>query len=110
MRSFHLAARAACLLGGLAGFGGAAGAVDPQVTIANFTFAPQPLTVKAGTKVTWVNHDDIPHTVVSRDAPAAFRSAPLDTDDSFAVVLARAGIYRYFCSIHPQMQGTIVVR
>src|SRR5258706_15364262 len=36
-----------------------------EVAIDNFTFTPQTLTVAAGTKGTWTNHDDVPHTVKS---------------------------------------------
>ena len=46
-------------------FGCPARAADAEVTIDNFTFSPQTLTIKAGTKVTWMNRDDIPHTVTS---------------------------------------------
>lgn len=79
-----------------------------QVTIGNFTFGPAVLTVKAGTTVTWVNGDDIPHTVVSDDK-TTFRSKALDTDDRFSFTFAKPGTYPYFCSIHPHMTGKVVV-
>ena len=85
----------------------AAPAADTAVKIDNFTFAPQRVTVKAGTTVTWTNQDDIPHTVTS--ATKAFRSKALDTDDKFSFTFATAGVYEYFCSLHPHMTGTIVV-
>jgi plastocyanin len=81
-------------------------AEDTKVTIDNFTFAPAELTVKVGTTVTWTNHDDIPHTVVSA---GKFRSKTLDTDDSFSFTFTAAGEYKYFCSLHPHMTGTIKV-
>jgi amicyanin len=81
-------------------------AADAAVKIGNFTFAPQELRVKAGTKVTWTNEDDIPHTVVS---PGQLRSQPLDTDQSFSFTFTKPGTYKYFCSLHPHMTGTIVV-
>jgi len=87
----------------------AARADDATVTIDNFSFAPETLTVAAGTKVTFTNRDDIPHTVVSTAHPPAFRSSPLDTGDSFSFTFAAAGSFPYFCSLHPHMQGTIVV-
>jgi plastocyanin len=80
----------------------------PTVTIGNFTFGPQVLTVKAGTTVTWVNGDDVPHTVVAADK-ASFKSKVLDTDDRFAFTFTRPGAYAYFCSIHPHMTGKVVV-
>ena len=77
------------------------------VTIDNFTFAPQRLTVKRGTTVTWTNRDDIPHTVTAVDMQ--FRSKALDTDDSYSFTFTTPGTYAYFCSLHPHMTGTIVV-
>jgi plastocyanin len=79
---------------------------DANVTIDNFTFAPAQLTVKVGTTVTWTNHDDIPHTIVSA---GKFRSKTLDTDDSFSFTFTAAGDYTYFCSLHPHMTGMIKV-
>ena len=78
------------------------------VTIDNFSFAPQTLTVKAGTTVTWTNRDDIPHGIGS--ANNAFkRSQALDTDDSFSFTFTTPGTYQYFCYLHPHMVGSIVV-
>ena len=79
---------------------------DTNVSIDNFTFAPAELTVKVGTTVTWTNHDDIPHTVVSA---GKFRSKTLDTDNSFSFTFTAAGDYKYFCSLHPHMTGMIKV-
>jgi plastocyanin len=79
---------------------------ESTVTIDNFTFAPAELTVKVGTTVTWKNHDDIPHTIVSA---GKFRSKALDTDDSYSFTFTTAGAYAYFCSLHPHMTGTIKV-
>jgi plastocyanin len=84
-----------------------AGTAATEVKIDNFTFAPQRLTVKAGTTVTWINEDDIPHTVAATGK--AFRSKVLDTDDKFSFTFTTAGSYEYFCSLHPHMTGTIVV-
>jgi plastocyanin len=81
-------------------------AEDTNITIDNFTFAPAELTVKVGTTVTWTNHDDIPHTIVSA---GKFRSKTLDTDNSFSFTFTAAGDYKYFCSLHPHMTGTIKV-
>jgi plastocyanin len=81
-------------------------AEDTSITIDNFTFAPAELTVKVGTTVTWTNHDDIPHTIVSA---GKFRSKTLDTDNSFSFTFTAAGDYKYFCSLHPHMTGTIKV-
>ncbi|HET9686133.1 MAG TPA: cupredoxin family copper-binding protein [Pseudolabrys sp.] len=76
------------------------------VKIGNFTFGPQELKIKAGTTITWTNEDDIPHTVVS---PNNFRSKVLDTDGTYSFTFTTPGTYKYFCSLHPHMTGTIVV-
>jgi len=81
-------------------------AADTTVEIGNFTFGPQELTVKAGTTVTWTNKDHIPHTVVS---PNNFRSNVLDTNGTYAFTFTTPGTYKYFCSLHPHMTGTVVV-
>jgi plastocyanin len=79
-----------------------------EVSIDNFSFGPRTLTVAVGTTVTWTNHDDMPHTVVSTDG--AFKSKVQDTDEKFSYTFAKAGTYSYFCSLHPGMTGQIVVQ
>jgi plastocyanin len=87
----------------------AAGAADgPTVVLAkDFMFAPASLTVRTGATVTWTNDDDEPHTVVSE--AGLFHSPALDTHESFTFRFDKPGTYRYACSIHPRMTGTIVV-
>ena len=80
---------------------------EVQVKIGNFVFSPQELKVKAGTKVTWTNEDDIPHTVAS--TTQGLRSMAMDTDQSFSFTFTTPGTYKYFCGLHPHMTGTIVV-
>jgi plastocyanin len=82
-------------------------AADSEVKIGNFTFAPQRITVKAGTTVIWINEDDIPHTVAS--SSKLFKSKALDSEDKFSFTFTTPGIYEYFCSLHPHMTGAIVV-
>lgn len=79
-----------------------------SITIDNFSFTPKEVTVAAGTTITWVNRDDMPHTVVSPDKK--FRSKALDTDDQFTFTFTDAGTYDYFCSVHPMMTGKIIVK
>jgi len=79
-----------------------------DVKIDNFSFTPQEITVAAGTKVTWVNRDDIPHTVVSTNE--TFKSKALDTDDQYSFTFDKAGTYEYFCSIHPKMTAKVIVK
>lgn len=85
----------------------AAGGATVLVTIDNFTFNPATVTVKPGTTVEWVNHDDIPHRVVADDD--SFKSPALDTDDKYDQLFDAAGEYPYYCSIHPHMVGKVVV-
>ena len=86
----------------------AAPAPDATISIDKFMFEPTSLTVAAGTTVHWKNLDPEPHTV--RGVDTNFRSDPLDQNDSFAYKFDKPGTYRYVCSIHPQMLGTIVVK
>jgi len=92
---------ALCLLGGVVH------ADDVTVKIENFTFNPANVTIKSGDKVTWVNGDDIPHSVVEKNG--AFKSKPLDTNDQFSMVFKDAGTVDYFCGFHAHMTGKIVV-
>ena len=85
-------------------------ASDTTVTIDNFTFTPAQLKVAPGTRVTWVNNDDIPHQIVDATDARAMKSPPLDTGDRFSFTYAKVGAYPYFCGLHPHMQGTVVVQ
>ena len=79
-----------------------------QVIMENFSFQPGTLTVKAGTTVTWINHDDDPHTVNENNK--TFKSGTLDTDAKFSYKFTSPGTYSYFCSLHPRMTGQIIVK
>lgn len=82
-------------------------AQEVKVDIKAFMFGPKDLNVAVGTKVTWVNDDEIPHTVAQ--IHKLFRSGALDTGDSYSWVFNTPGEYEYFCALHPQMLGKIVV-
>ena len=93
----------------LTGLPGAGEAVVPAaVQIDNFAFTPATLTVTAGTTVTWKNDDDSPHRI--GDKNGTFKSAALDTDDTFSHTFAAPGEYPYICTIHPYMVGKIIVK
>jgi plastocyanin len=79
-----------------------------KIEIKDFAFNPQTITVKAGEKVTWINRDEEPHTVVSVEKQFK-KSTALDTDQEFTITADAPGTYTYFCSVHPKMTGTIVV-
>jgi amicyanin len=83
---------------------------EAKVTISTFSYQPATLTVAPGTKVTWTNRDDAPHTVTSVAKPRLLQSPTLDTDDTFSHVFTEPGTYSYFCTAHPRMTGQIVVK
>jgi plastocyanin len=88
--------------------GGAAGSGN-KVEIKDFAFNPQTITVKSGEKITWINRDEEPHTIVSVQKQFK-KSTALDTDQEFTVIAGAPGTYTYFCSVHPKMTGTIIVQ
>ena len=79
-----------------------------SIEVKDFMFNPQTLTVNSGDKVTWVNKDDEPHTVVSDSG--LFRSGAMDTNEGYSFKFDKPGTYHFTCSIHPRMVGTIVVK
>lgn len=85
-------------------------ATPDAVVIHNFSFTPATITVVPGTEVTWTNQDNEPHRVVNAADPKLFQSAALDTNDKYSFKFDKEGTYRYFCSIHPRMMGTVVVK
>jgi plastocyanin len=87
--------------------GSPAAVAGGQVSIDNFAFAPATLTVKAGSTVTWTNHDEEPHTVAATDG--SFHSPGMGTGATFSHAFPTAGKFDYVCSIHPMMHGTVVV-
>jgi plastocyanin len=79
------------------------------IEIKDFAFNPQTITVKSGERVTWINRDEEPHTVVSVGKKFK-KSSALDTDQTFTITAGAPGTYTYFCSVHPKTTGTIVAR
>jgi 3',5'-cyclic-AMP phosphodiesterase len=87
----------------------ASAASATEIGIDNFAFTPKVLSVPAGAAVTWRNKDDVPHKIQSADK--RFDPSPLlDTKGTYTARFTKAGEYRYFCSLHPVMQGTIIVQ
>jgi len=78
-----------------------------EVVADNFSFAPAATSVPVGSTITWTNHDDVPHNIVSTEQK--FKSPVLDTDERFSHRFDAPGTYKYFCSIHPKMTGQVVV-
>ena len=82
-----------------------AAALTNDVAIKNFAFTPRELAVKKGTTVTWTNEDSTPHIIAFSDS----ESQQLGKGDTYSKKFDTVGTFEYHCSIHPSMQGTIVV-
>jgi plastocyanin len=87
---------------------GAPTAHDITVSMKDFMFSPVAITVARGTTVHWKNLDGVPYSIVGFEEP--FHSGVLDQNDLFTFKFSSPGTYRYVCSLHPQMIGTIVVK
>jgi plastocyanin len=82
-------------------------ALGTEVKIDNFSFGPD-VTIAAGTTVTWMNHDDVPHVVASDTN--MFKSKALDTDDRYSYTFTKPGTYVYYCTVHPKMTAKVIVQ
>jgi plastocyanin len=102
LRAFAAGAAACCVAYAVAAAPG-----ETHLTIDNFTFRPDAITVPVGTNITWQNDDDIPHSIV--ETTGKFHSPALDTEDKYSFTFDRAGTYEYFCGLHPHMKGKVVV-
>lgn len=80
-----------------------------HVTIVNYAFSPARLVVSPGTRIMWTNQDGDPHTIASTKG-AWTTSGALDTGAHFARVFKKGGTFTYYCSIHPFMHGTVIVK
>lgn len=81
-----------------------------QITIANYAFAPETATATVGQTVVWTNRDDAPHDATSTSGPTAFAGPTLHRGQSWHWLARVPGVYRYICSVHPDMHATLVVR
>lgn len=79
------------------------------VTIANFAFDPDPITVPAGSTVTWTNTDSAPHRIVGTTA-GGFSAGTAKQGESVEATFDKAGEFPYICEIHPSMKGTVIVQ
>ena len=108
IRAFSTPVAAMLILFAVSDLHAAPAAAANTIVLKDFHFSPMSLTVSPGATVTWKNLDEEPHTVVSVEG--LFRSGGLDQDDSFTFKFDKPGTYKFLCSIHPQMLGTIVVK
>jgi plastocyanin len=79
-----------------------------KVDIADYKFAPEAIEVEAGSKVTWTNSDDAPHTATADDS--SFDTGDLDQGDSKTITFDQPGEFTYYCRFHPFMKATVDVR
>jgi len=85
----------------------AAGGEGAAVTIADFSFSPNPIEIAVGESVTWTNEGGAPHTAT--EDGDGFTSERLSTGDSFTHTFDEAGTYAYHCEFHANMTAEIVV-
>ena len=89
--------------------GPAAGATGDQVEVKGFTYKPENLTVKAGTKVTWTFKDDADHNVEPVGGAEPTKSPDLKDGGTYSFTFTKPGTVKYRCSIHNYMTGTVTV-
>ncbi len=77
-----------------------------EVDIEGFAFKPETLTIPVGTTITWHNKDSVPHTVTSRENTF---DGGVSYNDTYTYTFKQRGTFEYFCTIHPFMEGKVVV-
>ncbi len=84
-----------------------------RISIANMAFSPQTVTVATGTTVRWVNNDSVEHAIATEDgsdSPNNFDSAGIAVGAAYTLQLNKPGTYKYYCKLHPNMKGEIIVK
>lgn len=90
----------------LAASTGAAVAEDRWITMHDFMFKPSSVEIRVGDQVTWVNDDDIEHNATN----GSFDTGLLSLGESASITFTAPGTYPFFCTPHPSMTGTVIVR
>ena len=80
-----------------------------EVAIVDFGFEPAEIEVPTGTTVTWTNEGAVIHTTTDKARDKAWDSKVMETGDTFSYTFTEAGTYEYWCALHPNMLGTVVV-
>ena len=83
------------------------GARGTAVAMDGVSFTPEQLVVKVGETVTWTNKDPFPHNVTS--STVAFKSGDIAPDAQWSFRATEAGRFPYTCTLHPGMNGTLIV-
>lgn len=94
--------------GGGSSTGGGSAASGNTVEVVNFSFEPQNLDVKVGTKVTWKFEDSAAHNVAAKDD--SFKSEDLKKGQEYSYTFNKAGTYDYYCTIHQYMTGSVTAK
>ena len=89
--------------------GSSSAVATTSVSIKDMAFSPANISVKVGDTVTWTNHDSIAHTVTETDGQTGPKSDSIEPGKSFVYTFDKAGTYKYNCSVHPSMTGTVTV-
>ncbi len=84
-----------------------AGTEPTAVEIIEDSFDPETTTVMAGETVSWTNMDDETHTVTADDG--TFDSGEIENGESFNYTFEETGTFDYYCTIHPEMTGSVIV-
>jgi plastocyanin len=79
-----------------------------QVDITNFAYAPSTITIKAGESINWTNSDGVDHSATADDS--SWDTGILSQGESKSITFAKTGTYKYHCSLHPNMHGTVIVQ
>lgn len=78
---------------------------NTTVDIKGFAFEPGTITVPIGTTITWTNRDSVQHTVTGD----IFGSSSISQNDTYSHSFPDAGTFDYYCAIHPNMRGKVIV-
>jgi amicyanin len=88
--------------------GGDAGGAGTEVSMADIKFDPAEITINAGDTVTWTNNDSVGHDVTGDDFKSG-DAGGMQNGDTFEHTFNEAGTFDYVCTVHPGMEGTVVV-
>ena len=86
----------------------AAGGAALAVSMKNIQFAPKSVTAKVGQTIKWTNDDSVDHNVTAKSG-ATFKSSNFGQGATYSYKPTKAGTITYVCTIHPGMDGTIIV-
>jgi plastocyanin len=89
--------------------GGGGGGGGAEVTMEGIAFNPATITIKTGDRVTWTNKDSVGHDVTGDDFESGDPGG-IGNGDTFEHTFDEAGTFKYVCTVHPGMEGTVKVQ